>query len=268
MKVLTWNVGRAGPARTELWELIADEGPDIILLQEVTGVPTNILDAYACHLIKPRYFGGSTAPYCTGVLARGTINATPFLVSELDWVNKIHAESSGWFVECEITIGSGELYRVVSVHSPAGPIPKNRWASQDVSGLKLTKNPDLWFTEILWSLLGGTGISRNENWVVAGDFNSSVLFDIPSDRGNQEVISRLNALGLFDALSYFQGKPVPTFQDTRKQVKHQLDYCYINESMLKRLINARAPSPSAVFSRDTRLSDHLPVICEIEASGD
>ena len=119
-------------------------------------------------------------------------------------------------------------------------------------------------TEILWALLCGPCFSDGTNWIVAGDFNSSVLFDEPKDRGNREIVARLNALGLADCLSHFHHGPIPTFQHTNKTVEHQLDYCYVNGPMLERLTLARVPGHEEVFHRGPRLSDHLPILCEFD----
>ena len=264
MKVITWNVNRAAQSRAGTWEMVQREDADIVLLQEVNGIPGRILNQYQCHWITPRYFDGSHAPSSTAVLSKGLIHATPYLESELEWVNRIQSERYGWIVACKTTLDSGEQVRVVGVHSPAFHIPRDQWADVDVSGIKLTKNPSLWFTEILWALLRAAGISDDANWIVAGDFNSSVLFDEPRDRGNREIIERLNALGLNDCLSHVLGCPVPTFQHSRKMIDHQLDYCYVNAPMLRRLRQARVPRHEDVFGPKPRLSDHLPIVCEFD----
>ena len=263
MKVLTWNVNKAGELRRrKLWEMVQREDADIVLLQEVTGIPGWIRERYQCHWISPRYFEGDNAPFSSAVLSKGAIDATPYLESELEWVNKIYRERWGWIIGCEITLDTGERFRVVTVHSPAFPIPRDQWADVDVSGIKLTNNRKLWFTEILWALLRTASISDDTNWIVGGDFNSSVKFDEPKDRGNREIIERLNALGLTDCLSHFHDGPIPTFQQSRKTVEHQIDYCYVNTPILKRLTQARVPSHEDVFHPKPRLSDHLPILCE------
>lgn len=264
MKVLTWNVNRAGKARRELWEMVQHEDADIVLLQEVTGIPEWILNGYQCHLVSPRFFRGHNAQFSTAVLSKGLIDATPYLESELEWVNRIHQERYGWIVGCEVTLGSGERFRVVSVHLPAFHIPPDQLADVDVSCLKLTNNPKLWFTEILWALLRAANISDDTNWIVGGDFNSSVLFDEPKDRGNREFVERLNSLGLTDCLSHFHDGPIPTFQHTTKKVEHQIDYCYVNRPMLGRLTEARVPHHEEVFHTEPRLSDHLPILCKFD----
>ena len=157
MKVLTWNINRASESRRELWQMVQREDADIVLLQEVGRIPGWIRNQYQCHVISPRFFEGHNAPFSSAVLSKGLVDATPYLESELDWVNKIHSERHGWIVGCEITLACGDRFRVVAVHLPAFPIPREQWTDVDVSTVKLTNNPQLWFTEILWALLRSGG---------------------------------------------------------------------------------------------------------------
>ena len=178
---------------------------------------------------------------------------------------KIHAERYGWLLGCEVVDDVGTRYRVVSVHAPAFHVPWEFLDGVDVSAVKLKNNRKLWFTEILWSLLKNVNIADDTNWLVGGDFNSSVKFDEPRNRGNQEIMDRLKSLGLMDCLaSRNNGQPVPTFQQTSKDVRHQLDYLYVNALLLNRLTNARVPSRQEVFDQVPRVSDHLPIVCEFD----
>ena len=264
MKVLTWNVNRASVSRSGVWDRLEREDADIALLQEVTRIPDQVLAQYGgnCHAVFPRFFDGRNARFQTAVLTKWAINKRPFLKSDLEWVNKIHAERYGWILGCEVVDDVGTRYRVVSVHAPAFHVPWELLDSVDVSAVKLRNNPKLWFTEILWSLLKNANISDDKNWIVGGDFNSSVKFDEPRNRGNREIVDRMTELGLTDCLSPYAEKPVPTFQQTTKAVEHQLDYLYVNAPLLQRLTNARVPSRQEVFDQVPRVSDHLPVVCE------
>ncbi|MCY4594888.1 MAG: endonuclease/exonuclease/phosphatase family protein [Bryobacterales bacterium] len=264
MKVLTWNVNKAGESRRELWQMVQHEDAEIVLLQEVTGIPEWIRSQYQYHMLSPRWFDDTNAKYSSAVLAKGLIDATPYLESEWEWVNRIYSEQYGWIVGCEITLRCGERFRVVAVYSPSSPIPRDQWTGQDVSGIRPTNIPDLWFTEILWALLRNAGISNDTNWIVGGDFNTSVKLDEPRDRGHREFLGRLKTLGLTDCLSHHHGGAVPTFQHARKSIEHQLDYCFVNVPMLQRLTQARVLSHEDVFHRERRLSDHLPVLCEFD----
>ena len=190
MKVLTWNVNRAGESRTELWKFLQSEDADIVLLQEVIGIPRWIWKHYQCFSISPRYYEGGNAAYSTAVLSKGPIDATPYLSSELEWVNKIYTEHPGWIIGCETTLSTGEQFRVISVHLLAKSVPRELWADVDVSGIKLTNNPDIWLTEILYALLSTSKVADGTNWIVAGDFNSSVKFDF--SRGQRKPRDRIS----------------------------------------------------------------------------
>ncbi len=262
MKVLTWNV-KGASFHSATWEFLKHEPPDIALLQEVTKLPDWILDSYNHHQVYPRFFGGHRAKYSTVILSTWPIKIARFLKSSLDWVNDIHRTRPGWILECETIPEAGDTIRLVSIHSPAFPVPKDTYKGIDISVIQLKNNPALWFTEILWSLLCNEDINGRVPWIVGGDFNSSVLFDQPKDRGNRLIIERLNKLGLTDCLSHFNGEPVPTFRHPRGWVVHQLDYCYVNEPLMQRFDGAHVADQSEIFeSKPKMLSDHLPIICE------
>lgn len=262
MKVLTWNV-KGASSHSATWEFLEHEAPDIALLQEVTKLPDWILDSYNHHQVYPRFFDGHHAKFSTAILSKWPLQTSSFLNSSLDWVNDIHQARAGWIVECETNPEDAKRIRLVSVHSPAFPIPKDTYKGIEISTIQLVNNPDLWFTEILWSLLCNEAIDDGVPWIVGGDFNTSVLFDEPKDRGNRMVIARLNKLGLTDCLSHFEGEPVPTFKPSRGSVIHQLDYCYVNKPLMKRFVRAQVPDQSEIFDHQPKmLSDHLPIICE------
>lgn len=181
MKVITWNVNRASLSRYGVWSRLEQEDADIVLLQEVTRIPDSIRQQYGgnVHAVRPRYFGGHDAPSQTVILSKWSLSAEPFLFSNLDWVNKIHSERYGWILGCEIIDDVGARFYVVAVHIPAFHVPRQHYEGKDVAAIKLKNNPKLWFTESLWSLLQNADITDDTNWIVGGDFNSSVKFDCP-----------------------------------------------------------------------------------------
>ena len=263
MKVLTWNVKYAS-SNSAAWAFLKHEAPNIALLQEVTKLPDWILDTYNNHQVYPLFFSGHRAKFSTVILSIWPIRNARFLNSTLDWVNDIHCTRRGWILECETIPENGELIRLVSVHSPAFPVPTETLEGIDISSIQLKNNPDLWFTEILWSLLSNASINDRVPWIVGGDFNTSVLFDKPKDRGNRVVIKRMNELGLTDCLSHYEGKFVPTFRHSRGSIIHQLDYCYVSKPLMNRFVHSHVPDQSEIFGngQSKMLSDHLPIICE------
>ena len=96
----------------------------------------------------------------------------------------------------------------------------------------------------------------------AVDFNSSLLSDVAVDKGNRDIVDRMNALGFTDCLSHYHGEPVPTFQHRDGWVLHQIDYCYANRPTLDRLVDAPVLSQAEGFDRVERLSDHLSILCD------
>ena len=263
MKVLTWNVKYAS-SNSAAWEFLKHQAPHIALLQEVTKLPDWILDSFYNHQVYPRFFGGHRAKFSTAILSKWPLKTSPFLNSSLEWVNSIHRAQDGWIVECETTPKNGEPIRLVSVHSPAFPVPKETLEGIDISSIQLKNNPDLWFTEILWSLLSNKTIDDRVLWIVGGDFNTSVLFDEPRDRGNRLVIQRMIELGLTECLSHSECKPVPTFKPPIGSVIHQLDYCYVNKPLMNRYVHTHVPDQPEIFGngQSKALSDHLPIVCE------
>jgi len=295
MRVLTWNMFNVSPSpwaksSAKKWESLRKMSPDVAMLQEVNGVPDTISERYHVEYVRATWRDGSKAKFGTVVLAKKsdwTIGSEVTWKSEHDWVNRIRERFPGWLVGRQVENGSGDRYMAVSVYSPAWPLwckecKEGRSASckrpalceildgVDVTPVKL-KAPYqryLWFTEILWSLLkGATAGDGASKWIVAGDFNSSVLFDKPRNTGNGEIIARLNALGLFDCVFRHHRKHEPTYWAFRGRKRkpqqppvHQLDYVYVSAPVLDRLSDVTLGG--GLPEEDKWRSDHLPVVCD------
>ncbi len=298
MKVLTWNMNKASSSpwaksSAKKWESFLEMKPDVAMLQEVNGVPDAVSESYHVGYVKASFLGGYEAKFGTAVLTRKsdwTMGSEVAWNSEHDWVNRIQKRFPGWLVGRQVEHRSGDRYMAVSVHSPAWPV---WWCSKeceeegksascklpeiceildgvDVTPVKLEAKWQrwLWFTEILWSLLkGATAGDGASKWIVAGDFNSSVLFDKPRNKGNGEIIDRLNALGLFDCVFRHHRKHEPTYRAFRGRKRkppqppvHQLDYVYVSAPVLARLSGVALGG--GLPEKDKWRSDHLPVVCD------
>ena len=277
MRILTWNTNKATFCDRKLsaakWKAFFEMSPDIAMLQEVNNVPSIVKDDYDVAHVKGRYFSGTEARYGTALLAKKpnwSIGSEVTWRSEHDWVNRIQETFPGWLLGRRILHKSGDHYEAVSVHARAVSVECDIDAtpelceiveSVDVSPVRLRHNSKLWFTEILWSLLRGAKIEER-NWIVAGDFNSSTSYDKPKNKGNGEVIARLNALGLRDCVGEHHGESVLTWAKSRKTRSpiHQLDYAYVNAPMHVRL---RDVAVGGNLPEERKwLSDHLPIVCE------
>lgn len=289
MKVLTWNMFNASSSpeaesSAKKWESLLEMEPDVAMLQEVNGVPDSVSERYHVEYVKASFLRGDKAKFGTAVLAEKSdwkIGSEVTWKSEHDWINRIQERFPGWLVGRQVENRSGDRYMAVSVHSPAWPV----WCEEykegksascklpaiceildgvDVTPVKLRHQPpeQLWFTEILWALLKGA--ATGGKWIVAGDFNSSRLFDKPKNNGNGEIIARLNALGLLDCVFQHHGEREPTywaFGERKKQPPvHQLDYVYVSAPVLARLRDVALGG--GLSEEDKWRSDHLPVVCD------
>jgi hypothetical protein len=161
---------------------------------------------------------------------------------------------------------------VVSVYSPAWPVNKERLKGIDISPVKLQLNPNVWGSEIIWSALKNT-ISSNETWIVGGDYNSSETFDrayqlehgitrgIITD-GNKEIRDRMYSLGFKECIREYNGKLVPTYKHTDKQILHQLDHLYVSNRLYLNILKCKVGDQSIIFGNS--LSDHLPIIADFK----
>ena len=257
---------RRATADSTAWQVLADLDPDIMLLQEVGGIPTEFLNTFSAVSDYPRTKDGDSQKFQLSILSKFELERHLPLESELDCVNLEHEYYSGNILGCTAKSGKAGHLNLISFYSPAWHIPDDRLVEVDQSRVKLVNNPKVYMTEILWKLLADSITRIEGGWVVAGDFNSSTTFDWMwgnEPRGNQEFIDRMNALGLSDCLSGSAKGLVPTFRNARGgKVIHQLDYIYVDNQLKKRLRSAGVVNDCGIF--EGSLSDHLPVVGDFD----
>lgn len=265
LKVICWNIRRA-TKKSNVWNIIEQLDPDIALLQEVNSIPTSITNKYSIYSKKAVTKNGNKQLFSTSIITKGEIIDTLKLKSDLDWVNRQLEYFDGNLLSCQIKLEGVPKINAVSVYSPAWPINTNKLIGIDISTIKLKQSPELWCTEILWSALKNNSALKKESWLVSGDFNSSVTFDNlwpNGPHGNQEIIDRMNALGLADCLHTYTGNLLPTFKNARGgKIIHQLDHMYITENLMSNLKETQVGDSLNIF--EDSLSDHLPIISEFD----
>jgi endonuclease/exonuclease/phosphatase family metal-dependent hydrolase len=259
MRVVAWNMRGATP-RSKAWEYLAELSPDVALLQEVGHEPVWMPEHFKLISRTPVTPSDKPQKFQTAIMVKGTVGAPIPLSSRWDWVNEELRRFHGNLVAHEVELHTGAAFRALSVYSPAFAVDKKRLAGVDVSEVKLTNNPDVWVTEILWAALQEHNIGGAAPWLVGGDLNASETFDLPRPRGNSQVLERMDALGLKECLRGSQGRLVPTFRHAAGgPVVHQMDHLFVSESMFSRLAKCEV-GDDRVFSES--LSDHLPIIAD------
>ncbi len=265
LKILTWNLRRA-THKSEAWDIIRRITPDLLILQEVASIPNDLLSTYLCLSKKARSKGGREQSFSTTILSRKGALKHYSLYSSIEWIQNELTYFNGNILAAEISIENQKPIRIVSVYSPAWFIPKARLEGIDVSDIKLTQNNNLYCTELLWAALKEESNNEDVDWIIAGDFNSSTTFDImwpggPS--GNQEIIDRMNSLGLTECLYTAENKLVPTFKNARgNKVVHQMDHIFVSQCLFNTLKRCCVLDKESVFEKS--LSDHLPIITEFK----
>lgn len=265
IRVVTWNMAYWSHRRTrdEAWRWVLGElRPDVFLCQEAV-VPEWVRAEH--NVTWERSYPTGSQLWGTGIVTR--LPCAPARVPGLDdWFTSIPASlpdknekacihrADGWLATARVTFPSiGDLL-VASVHSPAAPIEKARLAAVDVSGMKLKKNPDLWFLDVLFFFLRPTLGSR---FLVGGDFNASRLLDVTlGDRGNNELFDRIADEGFVSLHRLFHDADEQTFFQLRR-APHQLDYLYADTPVAK-YASACTVHPAMDFS------DHAPMLAELK----
>jgi exonuclease III len=275
MRIITWNIHRA-KADNAVWEVILRLRPDIALLQEVGVIPQKIGNSFSVLSRRAIYKNGKPQRFSTSVLVSGNIVGEFELASECEWVNRELDFFRGNLIGCTVQPNNGQVFKVVSVYSPAWPVDRERLSLIDVTKVKTKTNPDVWAADILWAALK-PAISKDETWVVGGDFNSSETFDADwQDRnetvygirssGNAEMLERMDRMGLCECLrKYNNGRIIPTFRHSSGAVKHQIDHLFVSEGYYPRL-EACIPGDAAVIFGQS-LSDHLPIVADFRDDG-
>ena len=261
MRIVSWNVQRA-VADDDVWNVLLQLDPDIILLQEAIDFSDTFTSKYSTFHKFAVKENGEKQIFGTAIAVKGEILSEISLSSEIGWMDKGIDYFEGNLLGAVIKTKEGEQFNVVSAYSPAWPMDKKSLEGVDTTGIQLDGNPDVWCTEALWCGLRDTMPKHPGTWIVGGDFNTSVLFDIPSDRGNRQFLQRLTDLGMAECLSTYQGNPTPTFKHSRGSIRHQLDYIFVSDELFQDLGSCSTGDKEAIFGNS--LSDHLPVIADFD----
>lgn len=265
MRIISWNVRRA-TKKSNLWKYLLGLNPDIALLQEVVSYPKNVELSFGIQFQKAIRKSGKPQRFGTAIFVKGDIIDNIHLSSKYDWVNKELDYFSGNIVSCIVQPKEYSKLNVISVHSPAWPIDKNRLQDVDVRPIKLKENKYVWVTEIIWSALTNVNLLLKDKWIVGGDFNSSETFDYlwkGGPRGNREILDRMENLGFTECLRKYNKKLTPTYRNpSNGEIIHQIDHIFVTNSLHSVLDKCITGDSSIIFTDS--LSDHLPIIADFK----
>ncbi len=254
-------MNKATSQKMKAWEYLLDLNSDLTLLQEVNSIPDFIKNDFACLYRKATNKNGQPQKFGTAILVKGKITNHIELVSESIWVDEKLNLFSGNFVAVEAILENGFRGNIISVHSPAWIINPTGLEEIEYRKLKLENNKNIWGTELLWAALNNLISKSSLPLIVGGDFNSSLTFDLPKNRGNQEILARMQALNLKECLFHSKGVLTPTFKNPSNQkVIHQIDHLFVSPTLIATLKNCNVEESETIF--DNYFSDHLPIIAD------
>jgi len=260
MRIVTWNIKRASRT-SEVWKFLTELDPDVALLQEVADIPDSVRSSFAIRFRTAIKRRGQPQRFGTAIFVKGTIIDDVPLSSPYEWVNAELQYFSGNLVGCSVKPDGHPTVNAVSAYSPPWPVDRVRISGIDVSSVKLTQNPDVWVTDLLWAALKNAKLSGDQRWVVGGDLNSSETFDATWGSGNAEFLKRMNNLGLTECLRAHNRKLIPTFKNSKDGgVIHQIDHLFVTRNLYECITNCVPGEQEVVFGRS--LSDHLPIIAD------
>ena len=267
LRVVSWNMRRADK-RNPAWDLLVSLSPDVALLQEVSSVPDAVLASYQIHQHRPSSKSDGEQRFWTAVLVRGQVADEGRLTSHIPWIDADLARYAGNLLHCRVIADGHAPIHVVSVYSPAWPVPRSRLAGVDLTGVKLDLNRDLWVIDLLTAALREREHLATERWIIAGDFNTSETFDAckGGPRGNREFLDRMATLGFTECLRHAQGRLTPTFRNPKGGVvAHQMDHVFVSQALAGHLRACTTGEHDVVFG--SGLSDHLPIVATLGTVG-
>ena len=103
-----------------------------------------------------------------------------------------------------------------------------------------------------------------KNVIIAGDFNSNLIWKSGLDKDHQNVINTLSTLNIQSAYHHYfkeeQGKELqPTYYHYhQKKRPFHIDFCFLSNNLLNQLNNVEV----GLFDDWIHLSDHVPMITE------
>ena len=262
MRTVVWNCRRA-PARHRLWAQLQVLSPDLALLQEVGGLPEELLEEYQVALEVPPTRHGHPQRFRTALLVRGTLGRRIRLRAGPRWIDAQLRHFAPNLVAHEVEVPGAGAFIAVSVYAPAWPLPRSAYAGRDVEGVKLPENPEIWVSDLVVPALRRALPASEHAWLVGGDFNACETFDRwkSGPRGNARWLARMAGLPLHECLRGAAGRLVPTYRKPGAPgASSQMDHLFVSPSLAGRLQACDTGPGTRVF--EDNLSDHLPIVAD------
>ncbi len=252
MRVITWNMGMAGPKRRrpglhdQAWHYLLGLGPDLAFLQEA---------------LPPAWVRGEGSLVCGPITQWGSVvfspryPLTPFPLSQESRLRRLGAYLS--FATAPLPDGSDRL--VGSIHAPARDA-----TAQLLEGLdaQLIARPSVGrprVNDVVFACLEEL-VRQESSFLLAGDWNTGrTQGSEQASRAGREFFERVEQAGWFECLPA-DGSEVRTwFREGDRLL--QDDHAFCDKALRDLLGKVSVASDAATL---LRLSDHAPLILDFD----
>lgn len=235
MRIVTWNCNGAFRKK---FEYISDFNADIYIIQECEN-PTESKDLKYKEWARNYIWIGENKNKGLAVFAQPEVK-----LEKLEWTNQFNNHTVKHFLPCKIN----ESFNLLAV-----------WTHRNNS-------PNFGYIGQLWKYLQINKHELNTS-IIAGDFNSNTIWD-EWDRwwNHSDVVNELKEIGIESFYHKFtkeiQGKETnPTLYFQKNIVKpYHIDYIFGSQKFIDKIVNIEIGQ----FDKWITISDHMPIVCEIE----
>jgi exonuclease III len=257
MKLLTWN---CNGALRKKFETLQHFQAELIIIQECEN-PAKTKDQVYRAWANNSLWVGDNPRKGLGIFASANIKLEP-----LDWKPR----GLKYFIPCRVN----DQFNLLGTWCYGGNLLKDYkyigqlWKYLQLHKKKLgTSNAEFVSSQTMNKHESrSVGTQTANNSIIAGDFNSNVFWDKPRRNWNHsDVVRELNEIGIDSLYHTFykedQGQEtIPTFIFQKNVSKpYHIDYIFASTELIQNIKSVSVGQPE----RWLKMSDHMPVICEI-----
>lgn len=238
MRIITWNCNMAFRKKCEKVLIFS---PDILVVQECENIEKISFENLSIKPSDSFWFGNNENK---GV-AIFTFNQYKIIKNPID-----HNTNFQFIIPLQIINNDNFIFNLIAV-----------WTQN-------TNNLD--YSTQIWSAIKHyQEFIESKESVIAGDFNTSSVFDKPNKESNHSnLVKKFQEMGIESVFHHFlsetQGEETkPTLYFLRKkEQKFHIDYCFVS----KHFQNCFKKIEIGNYDDFIQFSDHMPLICEFDES--
>ena len=235
MKIVSWNCNMAFRKKAEF---ILGENPDIVVVPE-SECPEKLSFSKGLRLPNDVFWYGDNPNKGIGVYSYSDFKIT---------LSKIHNPEFRYLIP--LIVKNNDIEFTLLAVWCQRPKDSNNYGTN-------TWNAIHYYSKLL----------KNKKVILAGDFNSSSIWDRPNRAANHtNIVNKLKDVGIESAYHVFnnesQGQEscATLFMQRKLDKGYHIDFCFASGCFIKKLKSVSIGEHKSWC----KLSDHMPIVCEFE----